>query len=38
MRRAGKSSLYRHEVRHAAIDALVEAIERIMHGDSRRYG
>ena len=34
MRRAGKSSLYRHEVRHAAIDALVEAIERIMHGGS----
>jgi putative two-component system hydrogenase maturation factor HypX/HoxX len=29
MRGAGKSSLYRHEVRHAAIEALVEAIERI---------
>ena len=26
MREAGKSSLYRHEVRHAAIEALVEAI------------
>jgi putative two-component system protein, hydrogenase maturation factor HypX/HoxX len=29
MRAAGKSSLYRHEVRHAAIDALVEAIGKI---------
>ena len=29
MREAGKSSLYRHEVRHAAIDALVRAIARI---------
>ena len=34
MRGAGKSSLYRHEVRHAAIEALVEAIERIVHDDS----
>ncbi len=34
MRDVGKSSLYRHEVRHAAIDALVEAIERILLGDS----
>ena len=34
MREAGKSSLYRHEVRHAAIEALVEAIERIVDGDS----
>jgi putative two-component system hydrogenase maturation factor HypX/HoxX len=34
MRAAGKSSLYRHEVRHAAIDALVDAIERIVHGGS----
>jgi putative two-component system hydrogenase maturation factor HypX/HoxX len=29
MRPAGKASLYRHEVRHAAIDALVEAVGRI---------
>ena len=34
MRGVGKSSLYRHEVRHAAIEALVEAIERIVHDDS----
>lgn len=34
MRRVGKSSLYRHEVRHGAIEALVEAIERILDGDS----
>jgi putative two-component system hydrogenase maturation factor HypX/HoxX len=33
MRGVGKSSLYRHEVRHAAIGALVEAIERIVHAD-----
>jgi len=33
MRRVGKSSLYRHEVRHAAIEALVEAIERLIQGD-----
>lgn len=32
MRSTGKSSLYRHEVRHAAIGALVEAIERIVAG------
>lgn len=33
MRRAGKSSLYRHEVRHAAIEAIVEAVERVIeHG------
>jgi len=32
MRDAGKSSLYRHEVRHAAIEALVEAIKRIVTG------
>ena len=29
MREAGKSSLYRHEVRHAAIEALLEAVARI---------
>ncbi|MGZ4181272.1 MAG: hydrogenase maturation protein [Solirubrobacteraceae bacterium] len=34
MRDAGKSSLYRHEVRRAAIGALVEAIERILHGEA----
>ena len=28
MREAGKSSLYRHEVRHAAIEALIEAVDR----------
>jgi putative two-component system hydrogenase maturation factor HypX/HoxX len=33
MRCAGKSSLYRHEVRHAAIDALLEAVERIIRDD-----
>jgi putative two-component system protein, hydrogenase maturation factor HypX/HoxX len=32
MRDAGKSSLYRHEVRRAAIEALVDAIERIVTG------
>ena len=32
MRDAGKSSLYRHEVRRAAIDALLEAIGRIVTG------
>lgn len=34
MRAGGKSSLYGQEVRHAATDALVEAIERIVHGGS----
>ena len=29
MREVGKSSIYRHEVRHAAIEALLEAIHRI---------
>ena len=29
MRKAGKSSLYRHEVRHAAIEALIEATGKI---------
>ena len=36
MRGVGKSSLYRHEVRHAAIEALVEATERIVTGDHPR--
>jgi putative two-component system protein, hydrogenase maturation factor HypX/HoxX len=31
-RRAGKSSLYRHEVRRAAVDAVVEAVTRIAGG------
>jgi methionyl-tRNA formyltransferase len=31
-RPAGKSSLYRHEVRRAAIDALVEAIDKVVAG------
>jgi putative two-component system protein, hydrogenase maturation factor HypX/HoxX len=31
-REAGKSSLYRHEVRRAAIDALVEAVGKIVDG------
>ena len=30
IRPVGKSSLYRHEVRHGAIEALVEAIDRIL--------
>jgi putative two-component system protein, hydrogenase maturation factor HypX/HoxX len=34
MRGVGKSSLYRHEARHAAIEALLEAIERIVPDDS----
>ena len=32
MREAGKSSLYRHEVRHAAIEALLDAVEQILDG------
>jgi putative two-component system protein, hydrogenase maturation factor HypX/HoxX len=32
MREAGKSSLYRHEVRRAAIGALLDAVERIIDG------
>ena len=36
MRGVGKTSLYRHEVRHAAIEALVEAVERIIHGDGEQ--
>ncbi len=31
-RQVGKSSLYRHEVRHAAIDALVEAVGKVVGG------
>jgi putative two-component system hydrogenase maturation factor HypX/HoxX len=34
MREAGKSSLYRHEIRRGAIEAIVEAIDRIA-GDKR---
>ena len=37
--RSGKSSLYRHEVRRAAIEALVEAVDRIADGgDARAAG
>ena len=32
MRQLGKSSLYRHEVRHAAIEALMDAIGKILDG------
>jgi putative two-component system protein, hydrogenase maturation factor HypX/HoxX len=32
MREAGKSSLYRHEVRHAAIEALQDAVGKIIAG------
>jgi putative two-component system hydrogenase maturation factor HypX/HoxX len=35
IRKVGKSSLYRHEVRHAAIDALVEAVAKIADGAQR---
>jgi len=35
IRPVGKSSLYRHEVRHAAIEALVEAVARIAGGAQR---
>jgi putative two-component system hydrogenase maturation factor HypX/HoxX len=31
MRRVGKSCTYRHEVRHAAIEALIEAIEKLSY-------
>jgi len=31
-RRTGKSSLYRHEVRHAAVDAVVQAVTQIAGG------
>ena len=33
MREAGKASLYRHEVRRAAIAALVEAVDRVVAGE-----
>ena len=33
MRQAGKASLYRHEVRRAAIAALLEAVDRILDGE-----
>jgi putative two-component system protein, hydrogenase maturation factor HypX/HoxX len=32
VRAVGKSSLYRHEVRHAAVSGLLEAIDKIAHG------
>ena len=35
MRETGKTSLYRHEIRHAATEALLEAIGRIVDGGSR---
>jgi putative two-component system hydrogenase maturation factor HypX/HoxX len=35
IRAVGKSSLYRHEVRHAAIEALIEAVGRIAGGTPR---
>jgi putative two-component system protein, hydrogenase maturation factor HypX/HoxX len=35
MRETGKASLYRHEVRRAAIEALLEAVERILGGEDR---
>jgi putative two-component system protein, hydrogenase maturation factor HypX/HoxX len=40
MREVGKSSIYRHEVRHAAIDALLEAVQRIGDGTGppRKHG
>jgi putative two-component system protein, hydrogenase maturation factor HypX/HoxX len=34
MRETGKSSLYRHEVRRAAVDALVEAVTKVMAGEA----
>jgi putative two-component system protein, hydrogenase maturation factor HypX/HoxX len=35
MRKAGKSSLYRHEVRRAATETLLEAVARILGGGDR---
>ena len=32
MREAGKGSLYRHEVRRAAIEAVIEAVDRRRRG------
>ena len=34
MRETGKSSLYRHEVRRAAIDALLEAVTKVIAGEA----
>jgi putative two-component system hydrogenase maturation factor HypX/HoxX len=34
VRETGKSSLYRHEVRHAAVDAVIEAVTRIEGEDA----
>jgi putative two-component system hydrogenase maturation factor HypX/HoxX len=34
VRPVGKSSLYRHEVRRAAIDALVEAVDKVVNGEA----
>ncbi|MBV9681323.1 MAG: hypothetical protein JO046_06000, partial [Solirubrobacterales bacterium] len=36
MREAGKASLYRHEVRRSAIEALLEAVRGIVDGEDRR--
>ena len=36
MRAAGKGSIYKHEVRRAAIDALVEAVQRALDGEPPR--
>ncbi len=33
IREVGKSSLYRHEVRHAAIEALIEAVGKLARGE-----
>ena len=35
MREAGKASLYRHEVRHAAIEALLDAVGQIVDDEGR---
>jgi putative two-component system protein, hydrogenase maturation factor HypX/HoxX len=34
MRETGKGSLYRHEVRRAAIDALTEAVQKLLNGEA----
>ena len=36
MRNAGKSSLLRHQVRHAAIEALIETVGRVFDGEEPR--
>jgi putative two-component system protein, hydrogenase maturation factor HypX/HoxX len=36
MREAGKSSIYRHEVRHGAIAALLDAMDALENGDTPR--